>query len=238
MDSFPAMIRHRDSLVPVLLATLGMLGIIYFIILVFIGLIMTFIFAMLGKVVIKRDLREENRKHREMWRDNNINNTKTNIYNLKFIKILLKKTLHKTIKTSTPIIKTMVIASLITAFLIEIGVFDYITDYVKNHIEFLPFSTEELTISITSMINSIAAYTMAGALLDKNAINEMQAIRALLFGSVLSSITIIRFLIPYYIGLYGLKDGINLMAISTVMRALISILFIIIISIISLIINF
>ncbi|WP_292459984.1 hypothetical protein [Methanothermococcus sp.] len=241
MDAFPAVLKHWDSLVPTLFATMGILGIIYFIIMVLIGLIATLIFALLGKITIKKVNKEEKKLNmdiieKELYLQTPLKNGKMG--NKKDKKDLFKiykdfkKVIYKTIKTSLPIIKTIFIASLITSFLIRIGVFDYMTEYVKNHIiMFLPFSTEELTISITSMINSIAAYTMAGSLLDKHAINSIQAIRALLLGSVLSSITVIRYLIPYYIGLYGVKDGINLMMISTVMRVVISIFFIILISI-------
>ncbi|AEH07450.1 hypothetical protein [Methanothermococcus okinawensis] len=235
MDSFPAILKHWDSLVPTLFATMGMLGIVYFFILVLIGLITTVIFAIIGKLTIKKDINDDKNKNKD---DNNINDIKNNnveknisIKEINNYKNLFKTVIYKTIKISLPIIKTIFIASFITSFLIKIGIFDYITEYIKTHISFLPFSTEELTISITAMINSIAAYTMAGSLVDSHAINNIQAIRALLFGSVLSSITIIRYFIPYYVGLYGVKDGISLMTISTLTRVVISIFFIAIISV-------
>lgn len=53
IDAFPAMLRHWDSLLPILLATLGFFGIIYFIILVLIGFIQTLIFMAIGKITLK-----------------------------------------------------------------------------------------------------------------------------------------------------------------------------------------
>ena len=53
IDAFPAMLRHWDSLLPILIATLGFFGIIYFIILVLIGLIQTIIFMVVGKITLK-----------------------------------------------------------------------------------------------------------------------------------------------------------------------------------------
>ena len=123
---------------------------------ILIGLFQTLFFALLGKAIIKRNAKASGKKKQSIEVD---------------YKHALKNALKKTIKNSNQILKTMVIASILTSFLIEIGVFDYLTNFIKNHISFLPFSTEELTISITSMINAIASYTMAGAMLKEGAVD-------------------------------------------------------------------
>jgi hypothetical protein len=225
MTAFPAVVIHWNFYIPLLSATLGILGIAYFGVLLLIGLIETVIFALIGKILIKRDNKRDLRGMSEITEINSNSNN---------IKDILKKVFTKTLKNSTPIVKTIIIASVLTSFLIEIGVFEYIANTVKNNISFLPVPTEELSISVATMINSIAAYSMAGTLYNNGTINSIQVIRALLLGSVLSSITLIRYLIPHYIGLYGLKDGTNLMVLSLLSR---SFLIIIVIAIITYIYN-
>jgi hypothetical protein len=212
IDAFPAMLRHWDSLLPILLATLGFFGIIYFIILVLIGLIQTLIFMAIGKITLK------NREYKE----NNIDKK------IKLNKEVFYKSFKNTLKYGIPIIKNITIASIITSFLIEFGFFDYLTEVIKNKAYYLPFSVEEITVAVTQPINYIGAYVLAGEFLNRGILNDVEVVRALLLGSILSSIPALRFLAPYYIGIYGFKDGFNLMIISTLVRIFITALFIII----------
>ncbi len=187
MNAFPAMVRHWNSLIPVLLATLGRLGLLYFGILVFIGLIQTTVFAVAGKILIKNP----------------------------------RNALAKTKKTSTPILKTMIIVTYITALLIAVGFFNHLSDLVRSFAESLPFSPEELSVALSAMASSIAAYTLGANLLKAGLISEKALIRALLLGSIFANITFLRVLIPYYVGLYGPKDGTKLMLISMTTRSVI-----------------
>ena len=72
------------------------------------------------------------------------------------------------------------------------------------------------------------AFVLAGEFLNRGILNEVEVVRALLFGSILSSIPTLRFLAPYYMGIYGFKDGFNIMMISTLVRVVITALFVII----------
>ena len=73
----------------------------------------------------------------------------------------------------------------------------------------------------------IEAFVLAGEFLNRGILNEVEVVRALLLGSILSSIPTLRFLAPYYMGIYGFKDGFNIM-ISTLVRVVITALFVII----------
>ncbi|AAB99576.1 TPA: hypothetical protein HA335_01205 [Methanocaldococcus jannaschii] len=212
IDAFPAMLRHWDSLLPILLATLGFFGIIYFIILVLIGFIQTLIFMAIGKITLK------NREYKEDNTDKKIKLNKDVVYTA----------FKNTIKYGIPIIRDITIASIITSFLIEFGFFDYITEIIKNKAYYLPLSVEEITVAVTQPINYIGAFVLAGEFLNRGILDEIEVVRALLLGSILSSIPALRFLAPYYIGIYGFKDGFNLMMISTLVRILITALFVII----------
>ncbi|WP_297435988.1 hypothetical protein [Thermococcus sp.] len=206
MNAFPAMVRHWNSMIPVLLATLGGLGLFYFGILVLIGFIQTTVFAFAGKLLIKRPeqikgVKKPAKNSREPF------------------KKVLRKALAKTRKHSIPILKTMILATYITALLIAAGFFEYLTSLVKDFAAFLPLSPEEISVALSAMGSSIAAYTLGANLLKAGLISEKALIRSLLLGSVLANITFLRVLIPYYIGLYGAKDGTKIMLISMTTRS-------------------
>ncbi|AEH23762.1 hypothetical protein [Pyrococcus yayanosii] len=207
MNAFPAMVRHWNSLIPVLLATLGKLGLLYFGILVFIGLIQTTVFAVAGKILIKNP--------RE------ISNSQKRMRKKKPFKDALRNALTKTKKTSLQILKTMIIVTYITALLIAVGFFNHLSDLVRSFARSLPFSPEELSVALSAMAGSIATYTLGANLLKAGLISEKALIRALLLGSIFANITFLRVLIPYYVGLYGPGDGIKLMLISMATRSVI-----------------
>ena len=206
MNAFPAMVRHWNSLIPVLLATLGTLGLLYFGILVLIGFIQTTVFAFAGKLLIKspkqiKDVQRYTKNSQEPF------------------KKVLRKALAKTKKHSIPILKTIVLATYITALLIAAGFFEYLTSLVKDFAAFLPLSPEEISVALSAMASSIAAYTLGANLLKAGLISEKALIRSLLLGSVLANITFLRVSIPYYVGLYGPKDGTKIMFISITTRS-------------------
>jgi len=161
IDAFPAMLRHWDSLLPILISTLGFFGVIYFVILVLIGLIQTAIFIVVGKITLK------NREYKKDSTDKKIKLNKDVVY------IALKNT----IKYSIPIIKDITIASVITSFLIEFGFFDHITQIIKNKAYYLPFSVEEITVAVSQPINYIGAFVLAGEFLNRGILNEVEVVR-------------------------------------------------------------
>jgi len=206
MNAFPAMVRHWNSLIPVLLATLGTLGLLYFGILVLIGFIQTTVFAFAGKLLIKspkqiKDVQRHTKNSQEPFEK------------------VLRKALAKTKKHSIPILKTIALATYITALLIAAGFFEYLTSLVKDFAAFLPLSPEEISVALSAMASSIAAYTLGANLLKAGLISEKALIRSLLLGSVLANITFLRVSIPYYVGLYGPKDGTKIMFISITTRS-------------------
>ncbi|GAB6100966.1 hypothetical protein JCM16138_01890 [Thermococcus atlanticus] len=213
MNAFPAMVRHWNSMIPVLLATLGGLGLLYFGILVLIGFIQTTVFAFAGKLLIKNPKQIKGVK-------NPAKNSREPF------KKVLRKALAKTRKHSIPILKTMILTTYITALLIAAGFFEYLTSLVKDFAAFLPLSPEEISVALSAMGSSIAAYTLGANLLKAGLISEKALIRSLLLGSVLANITFLRVLIPYYIGLYGARDGTKIMLISMTTRSAIILCFI------------
>ena len=218
MNAFPAMVRHWYFMVPVLIAILDGLGLIYFSILVLIGFIQTTIFALAGKILIK--------KSAVQYSHNSTATIEKQRNHPKHLKESLKNILKRTKKHSIPILKTMIIATYITSLLIVLGFFDYLTSAIRGWVTTLPLSTEEISIAVTLMVNRVAAYTLGANLLSAKLITSLALLRALLLGSLLSNITVLRWLIPYYIGIYGVRNGSRIMIFSMTVRSVIIIMLI------------
>lgn len=203
MNAFPSIVGHWKSMIPILLATLGGLGLIYFGILALIGLVQTIIFAFAGKVLIKNPGKigiSQERMEKNPFGKN------------------IKKALVKTKETSIPILKTMVLATFVTSLLIALGVFEHLTSLMRNLVTFIPLSSQEIGVVTSAMVSHIAAYTLGANLLNAGLISKRGLIASLLLGSVFAVVRSFRFLIPYYIGLYGAKDGTRIILISMITR--------------------
>ncbi len=207
MNAFPAMVRHWDSLIPVLLVTLGTLGLVYFGILVLIGFIQTIIFAIAGKLLIEPKRLKDAQEHVENSQEP--------------FKKVLRKALVKTKNHSISILKTMLLATYITALLITAGFFEHLTSLMKDFAFLLPFSAAEISVMLSVMTSSIAAYTLGGNLLKAGLVSEKGLIKSLLLGSVFANVTYLRMLIPYYVGIFGSKDGIKIMLSSMTTRSIV-----------------
>ena len=59
---------------------------------------------------------------------------------------------------------------------------------------------------------------IAGNLLSVGILNTKEIVLSLLVGMILSSIVSIRFLIPYYVGIFHSKLGTQIMIYSTILR--------------------
>ncbi|WP_070807813.1 hypothetical protein [Pyrodictium occultum] len=204
INAFPAIVGHWKSLLPVLLATLGGIGLIYFGILVLIGFIQTVIFILVGRIMFK-SLRRRNipRKH---------------MCSVVFSRKTVGEALVRTVKLLIPILKIMVPAILITSLLISFSIFKYLTYTMKYITTLLPLSMQEISVVATAMVNNIAAYTLAANLLDRGLISVRDLLASLLLGSVFANVNYLRWLIPYYTSLYGVRDGLRIMAISMIIR--------------------
>lgn len=67
--------------------------------------------------------------------------------------------------------------------------------------------------------NFIAAHSTAGSPLSTGVLTSKEVILTLLVGDVLSSVaTVMKYTIPYYVGIFGPRIGIQILAITTVIR--------------------
>ncbi|MDW7727225.1 MAG: nucleoside recognition protein [Candidatus Methanoperedens sp.] len=202
INSFPSTIVLLRNLLPVLIILLGTTGIIYFAIVVSVGLLRTAITLLIGRIL----LRPKN----------------GNVQKKGAVKKKLKNAFMDALRASwiplRRIIPVMTISAIIVFQLIDAGFFDTISLYLKDvsALSYLP--GEGLPVIAAWFASNIAAYTIAGSLLDEGILSSKETVIILLAGRVLSSITRIRFTIPYYTGIFSPKLGMQIMLLSSLMQ--------------------
>jgi hypothetical protein len=216
INSFPGILMHWQSMLPALLPLLGTIGLVYFLILVLIGIVKTALVMVASRFLLPA--RPEQKLSLE---------TKS--------RPPLKEAFMQSLKSSRRIIKRMVIITvptmLIMSILIKLGVFDSLASYLSGVSVYLPVPVGGLGIIAAMFGHHIAAYTVASNLLATGEIAARGIILSLLIGSVLTSIiSMFRYQIPHYVGIYGLKTGIQLMLLSSTIRSVIIIVFIVILA--------
>jgi len=205
VNSFPSIVMHWRYTIPVILPLLGVTGLIYFSLLMMIGLIKTSIILIASRLILpeKDDDRE------------------IKIKSIPPLKEAFKISLRNSKKTMWRILIVTIPLTFIVFILIDIGIFKILADYLKGITEYFPIPAEGLPIIAAQFANTVAAWTIAGNLLSQGVLNSREIILTLLVGNILSSIIKLRFSIPYYFGIFGTKLGSKILAISTILRILI-----------------
>ncbi|ADN51274.1 conserved hypothetical protein [Vulcanisaeta distributa DSM 14429] len=204
INAFPALLSHLRTLIPVLLGTMGIYGLLYLLILMTIGLMQMMIFAALGRWGSNKD-----RVQGSITEP--IGQVVSNSLNLRMALKFI---------TRIVLITSITSAALITIELL--GLNNYLNNYLTR--AFSTLSPYAVSLIMAYVINDNAAFAAAGTLINEG-FNGILIVKWLLIGYVASSlIRGIRHNAPYYLGIYGPKDGITIMLISTLTRALLALL--------------
>lgn len=205
INSFPAIVMHWKYMLPVLLPLLGRVGLIYFFLLVLVGLVQTGLLMIVSRFILKGG------SEQEIALENDVNRP-----SLKEALSLSLKSSRNTIKR---IVKVIIPSLIITCILIELGVFEKIASSLSGITPYFPIPPEGLGIVAAQLGHSNAAYAVASGLLSSGEISAKGVVLSLLAGDVLSGIVMMfRYLMPYYVGIFGLRTGLELMGISVAIR--------------------
>ncbi|NIA08675.1 MAG: nucleoside recognition protein [Nitrospiraceae bacterium] len=202
-NSFPAVIMHLRSMLPVIVPLLGPTGLVYFGILSILGLMRTGLILLTGRVILpqKKNYHVIKRKKERPS-----------------LPSALWKSICQSKKIITRIVMVTVPVTIATFVLIDLGIFDRLAIYLRGIAEYLPIAPEGIPIIAAQFVSSIAAYTVASNLLIKGVLSGYQIIIILLIGNILATVTGLRYIVPYYIGIFGPRLGAELMVISTLLR--------------------
>ncbi len=202
-NSFPAIIMHLRSMLPVIVPLLGLTGLAYFGILSVLGLVKTGLILLIGRIILPQ--RKDNHPINEEKERPTFSSA-------------LWKSIRQSKKVIIKIVMVTVPVTVATFVLIDLGVFDALARYLKDIPKYLPIAPEGIPIIAAQFVSSIAAYTVASNLLINGVLSGYQIIIILLVGNILTTITGLRYIVPYYIGIFGPRLGVELMLISTALR--------------------
>ncbi|WP_054842955.1 hypothetical protein [Vulcanisaeta distributa] len=204
INSFPALLSHLRTLMPVLLSTMGVYGLLYLLILMTLGLMQMIIFAILGRRGSSRDRDEDG-----------IAELTEQAVNGSF-------NLGRVLKLIVRIVLVTSITSVALTVIELLGLNNYLSDYLSHM--FGTLSPYAVSLIVAYVISDNAAFAVAGTLINEG-LSGILIIKWLLIGYVALSLTRgIRHNAPYYLGIYGLKDGVTIMLISILTRALLALL--------------
>jgi hypothetical protein len=205
INSFPSVVMHWRYLIPVYVPLLGIFGLIYFVILMGIGLLKTGIIMMAGRLLLP-GARASGASE------------KPTVPNLS-LKEALSAAIRPSARTLRRILGIMIPTLVIVAFFIEAGVFDAVAAYLEGISRLFPIPPQGLAIIAAKFGSYIAAASIASALLAAGDMSGRDIVITLLVANLLTSITTyLRWLGSFYIAIFGPRRGTEIMVISVVLQ--------------------
>ena len=215
LNSFPAIVMHWRPMLPILLPLLGFVGLLYFLLLVLIGLVKTLLIMAAGRALLgKKETRGV-----------------SSCFETPAQKAPpLREAAIKSFKSALPTMKSVCLwtipAMIASCILIKAGAFDLLSLHLQGLASRLPIPPSGIGIISAQFGNLAAASAVAASLMASGEISAKGVILSLLAGNILTSLfTALRFLFPYYIGIFGLRIGTELLSLSSTIRNAIALLF-------------
>ncbi len=202
VNSFPSSIVLSRDLLPVVVTLLGTTGLIYLGIVVLIGFLKTLIALLAARLLLTPKPFGEMHYTTEKvgYREASV------------------RALRRSRHSLTRIILTLIILSILVFQLMETGIFDWAASAMQDSFLVRYVHVEGLPIIAGWFASNIAAYTIAGNLLEAQMLSPKDIIVALLVGRILASVVRIRTMLPYYAGIFKPELGVRIMTISLIMQ--------------------
>ncbi|WP_135611787.1 nucleoside recognition domain-containing protein [Methanococcoides sp. AM1] len=202
VNSFPSGIVLSRDLFPVVVILLGTTGLIYLGIVVLIGFLKTLLALIAARLILT---------------PRPSGNIHSNMEKVTF-RAASVNALKRSRRSLTRIVLTMALVSVIVFQLMETGIFDSVASIMKDSFMIRYVPADALPIIAGWFASNIAAYTIAGNLLDAEMLSGKDIILALLIGRILASVARIRTMLPYYVGIFSPNLGVRIMVVSLVMQ--------------------
>ncbi|MGB9940168.1 nucleoside recognition domain-containing protein [Methanosarcina sp.] len=203
LNSFPAIVMHWRTLLPILVPLLGTTGIIYVGLITLVGLVKTLIVLIAGHFLL-----EGEKVHFEAFEKKEAPE----------LKIAFKESLRTSKKTIIRIFKVMVPVTFLVFVLTDLDVFDSLGSYLNPISEYLPVPVEGLPVIAALFASHLAAYTLAASLMEQGILSGLEVIIVLLVGNIVTSLGTLRIYIPHYVGIFGPRIGMKAILISQTLR--------------------
>ena len=210
MNSFPNVMMHWRTLLPVYIPFLGLTGLVYFLILVVVGIIKTGIVMVAGRRLLPTPHETENKTFEVPPRPEG------------------KKGLQTALKASVAPLRQILLISVptivIVAILINLGVFDTVADVMQGVRSWFPVPAAGFAIIAAQFGSFIAGASVASTLLASGTLTVQEILLTLLVGNILTSVTRgIRWYGTSYAAIFGPRTGAMIQILSTGLRVAIMI---------------
>jgi len=209
VNALPGYVAQARSVLPVLVPLIGILGFIYYGLVLLADLVKSIILLAIGSMVLPRvDIGEA------YFQESFCSQKPT-------IGQALINSLREARKTVPRILTTMVPVTFLVFVLIGLGIFEYAAAHLGVVARYFPIPIESIPIVATRLASPVGAYTVAGSLLAKGVLGGKAVVMALLVGTLLSTVPNLRYLVPYYFGIFGPTIGTQVVIVSTLLRVLV-----------------
>jgi hypothetical protein len=209
MNALPGYIAQGRSVLPVTLPLIGIFGLAYYGLVLLADLVKSLILLAVGRVILPPPGAEV------------MSLPSTSAPEHPGARAAISSALRDSGKIVPKTLKTLVPLTLAAFLLIESGVFDYAAGHLGVVARYFPVHQASLPIIAARLVSPVGAYTMAGGLLSKGMLGGKDVVVALLVGTLLATVPNIRYLVPYYFGIFGATVGTQLVIVSTLMRILV-----------------
>jgi hypothetical protein len=217
MNSFPNVMMHWRTLLPVYIPLLGLTGLVYFAILVLVGIIKTGIVMVAGRRMLpapdEPETDDGEKSPRPEWKDG------------------VRTAIRSSAKPLRQILLISVPTIVIVAVLITLGVFDAVADVLQGVGSWFPVPAAGFAIIAAQFGSFIAGASVASTLLAAGTLSAQEVLLTLLVGNILTSVTRgIRWYGTSYAAIFGPRNGALIQILSSGLRVAIMIAIVVILS--------
>ena len=207
VNNLPGEIATGKSVLPLAVPVLGFFGFVYYGFLLLACTLKALIMLLAGRfflapLVISPEYSEI--KKRQNWN----------------FGVAARASIKPSFKSVFKVSKTMVPAAYIVYGLITIGFFDNASGPLSFMTDYLPLNLTVLPVVAARLISPAAAYIVAGGIFAAGTASGPQLIFALFAGAFAATATSLRYLIPYYCGIFGGRDGGAIIVVSLIARVI------------------
>jgi hypothetical protein len=196
VNSFPNALVHWRWWLPAIYSVLGLVGLIYFALILTGETIRMLVFLTISRFTLPRP------------ETNTITNRDSK---QKPVKAVLGISAEKTCKMVLRILKIFFPVTLCIFFLNGWGFFNLLAEALKGMARFFPIPVESLPIIAAQFGNSLVAFAIAGNLLNQQIISAKDVILTLFVGRIFAAVMIaLRMQLPAVAGVFGRKIGLRI----------------------------
>jgi hypothetical protein len=198
VNSFPNALMHWRWWLPAIYSVLGMVGLIYFALILTGETMRVLVFMTISRFALPRP------------------ETKTitdSQPEKKRVKAALGISAENTWKMTLRILKVFFPVTLCVFFLDDLGFFNLLTTGLKGMTRFFPIPVESIPIIAAQFGNSLVAFAIAGNLFNQHIIGAKDVIVTLFVGRIFAAVIIaVRMQLPAVAGVFGRKVGLRIVA--------------------------